>query len=116
MSEPETIDYLSRNKGLARASTDALKKEKAIWELCRKHAQNLWDELLRENILTFKVEKDAPVTLIAVMQRNILWDVPGAWHLEDSPLPTKRSVKIVLQQVAAKIRKSLARKARKSST
>jgi hypothetical protein len=111
MSEPEFIAYKTKTK------KNPVILERLIWEICRRHAQNVWDELHRENLLSFKTKKEVPVTLIAVMQRSILWDTPSAWHLDTDELSVpKESVRTLLSRVATNIRKSLKHKPRTPST
>ena len=78
MSEPEPIQYVSPDKHIER---EALRKEKAVWEACRKNAQNLWDELLANKLLGRYTSSNVPVALIAAMQTQVLWDAPSAWSV-----------------------------------
>jgi hypothetical protein len=59
---------------------DARKREKAIWEECRRVADLLWQKLKDKNLIPWKEHPNAPAELIALMHSNILWSVPGAWH------------------------------------
>jgi hypothetical protein len=84
MREPERIEYVTPDKNILRES---LRKEKAVWELSRKHAQSFWDELIKDGLLTYRDSALGPVALISVMQSQVLWDISSAWNLAPKPRP-----------------------------